>query len=77
MPLREVQKDSVTTVVDHVLELKEGTRLMVSCPLHIKDGRNLTQELQLLLQKGYTRILVDGEVMQLEDVIEKVSDIIK
>src|SRR5688572_28155718 len=48
---REVKRDTVTTVVDKINSLPVGTRVMVGCPLHIKKGRKLTDELNLLLSK--------------------------
>ena len=64
-----VTKDAVSDVVDFILSKPEGVRFMISCPLVIKTGRDLKKELNILLQKGYTRILVDGEVIFLEDVV--------
>lgn len=65
-----VTKDSVSDIVEEVCELPEGTKLMISCPLLIKDGRTLEQELNILLSKGYTRILVDEKPVTLEEVID-------
>ncbi len=67
---KEVQKDTVTDVVDFVLKMDEGTRVMVLSPLLLKDGRKLLDELKILLQKGYTRILVDSETVFLEQLLE-------
>ena len=64
-----VTKDAVSDVVDFILGKKEGTRFMISCTLVIKKGRDLQKELNILLQKGYTRILADSEVVFLEDAV--------
>lgn len=66
---KEVSRDTVTSVVDRINALPPGTRIMVACPLHIKKGRKLVDELNLLLSKGFTRILVDGEMRFIEEVI--------
>jgi len=68
---KEVVKDTVTSVVDHILSGEEGTKLFISAPLHQKPGRSLKKELEILLSKGYTRILIDGETHQIEDVDHK------
>ncbi len=65
----EVTRDTVTSVVDKINKLKEGTRIMVACPLHVKKGRKLQEELNLLLSKGFARILVDGEMKFIEEVL--------
>jgi excinuclease ABC subunit A len=66
---REVKRDTVTTVVDKINSLPVGTRVMVGCPLHIKKGRKLPDELNLLLSKGFARVLVNGEMQFIEEVL--------
>jgi excinuclease UvrABC ATPase subunit len=65
----EVKHNTVTDIVDYILSFEEGDKVMISCPLQIERGRKIEQELELLLQKGYTRILIDGEVFFLEELI--------
>ncbi len=66
---KEVKRDTVTSVVDYVNQLPAGTRVMVACPLHIKKGRKLVDELNLLLSKGFARVLIDGEVKFIEEMV--------
>jgi len=65
-----VTKDTVTTVVNWLLALDEGSRFMVLCPLLRQEGRGLEEELNILLQKGYTRVMVNGETVFLEELLE-------
>jgi excinuclease ABC subunit A len=65
----EVKHNTVTDIVDYVLSFDEGTKVMISCPLQMQRGRKIEQELELLLQKGYTRILISGEVYFVEDLL--------
>src|SRR5690349_4840486 len=66
---REVRRDSVTDVVNSINALKSGTRIMISCPVHVKKGRKLTDELNLLLSKGFARVLLDGQVKFIEELV--------
>ena len=66
---KEVKRDTVTDVVDFINRQKKGTRIMVACPLKIQKGRKLEDELNLLLSKGFARILINGEVKFIEEVI--------
>lgn len=68
---REVKKDTVTDVVNFILSHAEGTRVMVLTPLKIKDDRKIKKELDLLLHKGYTRVVIDGAIKQIEEIIEE------
>ena len=71
---REVRRDSVTDVVNSINTLKPGTRIMISCPVHVKKGRKLTDELNLLLSKGFARILLDGQVKFIEELLNPVPE---
>ncbi|WP_420146702.1 excinuclease ABC subunit UvrA [Spirosoma sp.] len=72
---REVRKDTVTDVVNFMYEFEAGQRVMVMAPLRIREDRTLAYELNILLQKGYTRIVAYGgrdasqQVLQIEDVL--------
>ncbi len=66
---REVKRDTVQDVVDYINRLNEGTRIMIACPLKIEKGRKAIDELNLLLSKGFTRILINGSVAFIEETI--------
>ena len=66
-----VKKDTVTSVVDYIQSFAEGTRLMILAPLLVRENRATTDELKILLQKGYTRIRHFGEVLFIEEVLEQ------
>lgn len=66
---REVKKDTVTDVVDYILGLEEKTRLLILAPLLVRDGRTLKEELNILLSKGYNRVVVNGETAEIEDLL--------
>ena len=55
-------------IVDRILTLKEGTRFRVLAP--IVRGRKGTYDTLVtdLAQEGYARAIIDGEVVELEDV---------
>jgi excinuclease ABC subunit A len=66
---KEVKRDTVTGVVDAINQLPEGTRIMVAAPLILKKGRKLTDELSLLLSKGFARILLNEQVAFIEEIL--------
>lgn len=70
----EVRKDTVTDVVNYMYGFEAGQRVMIMAPLKVREGRTLAYELNILLQKGYTRIVADGKVLQIEDVLTSPSD---
>ncbi len=66
-----VTRDTVTGVVDFIFSQAEGTKLMVLCPLKRTEGRALPDELNVLLQKGFTRIKVGDEVLFIEELLKE------
>jgi excinuclease ABC subunit A len=70
---REVKKDTVTDVVTFVQQLPVGSRVQFIVPLVLRYQRTLSEELNILMQKGFSRIYVPalGErPIRIEDVLE-------
>lgn len=67
---KEVKKDTVTDVVDYILSHDVDTRLLISTPLKQHPERSLTKELEILMSKGYNRVLIDEEVAYIEDLLQ-------
>jgi excinuclease ABC subunit A len=70
---KEVKRDTVTDVIDYINKQKAGTRIMVSCPLKLQKSRKMEDELNLLLSKGFARVLVDNEVKYIEELLNAVD----
>ena len=66
----EVRHHSVTDVVDYIHSFDEEEKVVISCPLQVASDRTVPKELDILLQKGYTRILIDGEAFYVEDLVK-------
>lgn len=67
---KEVKKDTVTDVVDYILSHDEGTKLMITTPLKQKGKRTIINEFQILMSKGYNRVVIDKEVVFIQDVLD-------
>lgn len=67
----KVKKDSVSDVVNFIFENPENTKLMVTTPLKTKENRTVFEELDLMLKKGFTRIVLGEEILLIEDFLEK------
>ncbi len=69
-----VKRHEVSDVVDFIQRQAEGTRVQLFIPLPYKyKDRTFGQELGLLLQKGYTRVLLGGKLKDIQEVLEKKS----
>jgi excinuclease ABC subunit A len=67
----QVRKDTVADVVDYLFGLAAGTRVTILAPLlRTEPDRPMSKELDLLLQKGYGRVvLASGDNAFIEDLI--------
>ncbi len=63
----EVKRHSVSDVVDHILSLDEGTRVLILAPLADSKERPLRSQIDILHQEGYQRIMVKGTIVKIED----------
>ncbi len=74
---KEVKKDTVSDVVDFVQGLPKGAKVQFIVPLVTRYQRSVEEELNILMQKGFSRIYVpvlDEKPIRIEDVLEgKVS----
>ena len=74
-----VQKDSIEFILDKIFQLPIGTKFMVTFPLvgkyavehaewHMNDHTMELERLkELLISKGFLRVLINGEMVYLED----------
>lgn len=68
-----VKKDTVTDVVNFAASLPTDTAVTVYCPLHPHNNRTLKEELAVLLQKGFQRVLLEGKISRIEQILEDTS----
>ena len=71
----EVKKDTVTDVVNQVKTFEIGSRWLLISPIHVEKGRTLEEKLGVLLQQGFSRILVNNEAIRLDDFAEAMTKI--
>jgi excinuclease ABC subunit A len=73
---REVKKDDVADVVKAIKLLTAGNKILIVVPFKKHAKRNTKEELNILLQKGFSRVAAsntaDGalEPLRIEDVLE-------
>ena len=73
----EVKRHSVSDVVDYIMGLPEGTRVMLLAPLHGSKERPLDSQIEILHQEGYQRVMVKGTVVRMDDLdgVELAGDV--
>ena len=63
---KKVTRDTVSDVVDYVLSAEDGAKYLISCPLVLQPDRSFKKEFEILLSKGYTRLLLKGDAVQID-----------
>ena len=67
---QEVVRHSVTDVVNFVEALPADTRVLITSCITSAGTRKLSAQLTVLLQQGFTRLLVGEEIIRIEDIIK-------
>ena len=69
---KEIHQQSIDQMVDHVMQLEEGTRLHILAPVVQNRKGEFKQYFEQLRKSGYVRVRVDGETYDLgEDIVLK------
>jgi excinuclease ABC subunit A len=69
----QVKRHSVSDVVDFIKSFPDGTRILIFCPLLQREDRTLKEHLTVILQQGFSRLLLDGEVIRIEEVLKSID----
>lgn len=65
-----VNKDTITDVVNKVTSFDLDSKWLLLAPIHLEKGRKLEDKLNVLLQQGFARVLVDHEMVRLDALSE-------
>lgn len=69
----EVKKDTVTDVINFVKNQEEDSRWLLMAPLLNVSKDNIEQLSALLLEQGFSRMKVNGEILRIDDFLAQKS----
>ena len=64
---QEVKRHTTEDVLACTRQYSEGTKFVILAPIHVIEGRTLEKQLEMYLQEGYSRIMVNGEFIRIDD----------
>ena len=64
---KEVKRHTFEDVIECIKKYEEGTRFTILAPIHVAEGRTLSEQLRIELLQGISRIDLDGEIVDIED----------
>lgn len=70
---REVKKHTTADVIRFMESCNEGTKAQITAPVHKNPKRSWKEELEAILQKGFARLLIDEEPVQVNDLLEQLD----
>ncbi|MCH2044042.1 MAG: excinuclease ABC subunit UvrA [Saprospiraceae bacterium] len=74
---QEVKKHTVSDVVDFLLKLDKGSRVMLSAPFAKHKDQTQSKVLEFLLQKGFTRVFYQGKLEKIDRLLEKAEELVE
>lgn len=66
-----VKKHSIEDIVNCMLSFPKGTKYTVLTPIMPREGRTLTQQLEMDFKQGFTRMEVNREIVRIEDFLQQ------
>ncbi|HYE53431.1 MAG TPA: excinuclease ABC subunit UvrA, partial [Chitinophagaceae bacterium] len=68
---REVKKDDVQDVINTITQLNHGDKAFILIPFRQHRNRQASEELNILVQKGFSRLYVNGQILRIEEEAAK------
>ncbi|WP_242204631.1 excinuclease ABC subunit UvrA [Aestuariivivens insulae] len=69
----EVKKDTVSDVINYIKSFSEKEKMLLLAPIHLEDGRAISDKLKTLQQQGYARIKANDTVVRIDEATD-ISD---
>lgn len=66
----EVKKESIDNIVDSIVSLPASTRIAVLAPITLPQGRSFSQQLDIFIKEGYSRLEKDGCFIDISGLLE-------
>ncbi len=70
----EVKKQDVQDVIQRMQNRPVGDKVLILVPFKQHTNRNTIEELNILLQKGFSRLYVNQEIIRIEDLLPVASE---
>lgn len=67
---RPVQRHQVKDVVNFVQNIKGDANILILAPLHPIEGRTRKEQLHVLMQQGFSRVINGGQIKRIDQLID-------
>lgn len=67
-----VKRDTIAEIVDKLLSLPDGTGVTIYAPVNLKKNKtDIFNRLNILVQQGFTRVMSEGTIYRIDDLINE------
>ena len=66
---KRVKRNKVSDVSDFILGLPENTKVQIIAPILLNNGRALNDQLNILLQQGFSRVFYNEQIIRIDDFL--------
>lgn len=74
---RKVKKDDVGDVINAISALNKNDKVLLLVSFRQHKNRDIKEDLNILLQKGFSRIYSEKQVLRIEDLLEDKAPVLK
>ncbi len=67
---RDIRAWTIEEIVDQILSLPAGTRILVMAPIALANQADYHERLKELAREGFARVKIDGEIKELPEAID-------
>lgn len=67
---KEVKRERVEDVMDFLRTLPDDSRILIAAPLSVFVGRTPSEQLEIIKQQGFSRIIFNKEIQDIDDVLK-------
>ncbi|MBS4012633.1 MAG: excinuclease ABC subunit UvrA [Bacteroidetes bacterium] len=68
-----VNRHNITDIVDFCKTLEEETKVSIYAPLDIDIGRRIEEQLKVLMQQGFSRVLLNDEIKKIDEILPTIK----
>lgn len=69
----EVKRHKVSDVLNSIKKLATGTKAIIVAPVQPEHGRTQSQQLQILVQQGFSRVWINNAIVEIQDIAGTLS----
>jgi len=64
-----VKRHSITDVIEYILALPPAGKVMILAKINLKNGRSLSEHLEILQQQGFSRVEFDQMLFKIDQIL--------